>query len=395
MKYRRWIGVSAVTLLIAGGSAAAAAVSAQADPSPIFSATCPASAPTSLDGCGGVSDGTSTAPEPGFLPDEPANPNDVSTQQNAWSNGHGAQQMTVYSYHDWQVTATDGPSPTAEILTYPDTSFNYYDAASPARYNIRDLNSVTSSYSETMPPLADNYTAEAAYDVWLNNWATEVMVWTDVHYQGVNCNGAWTPECSGGTRLGTWMFGTQQWSLWDNGNGVSGFYMWLPDDGPRDSVSEPSGKIDLLGMLRQTAVSGGFSPSSTLTAIQFGWEIASTNGVPLNFRMNDIEVSVNGSPGPSPSPSPTATPPPPSPLPKMPAPKVVSVGSNRYLLWQPVKGAQAYQVQVLSGAGKVLHGGTTTGTWVSSYLTAGSYKEITRAGANGLWAAWSPATAFR
>lgn len=292
---RKTLAAGAVLLAVASGVSAAAGGTARAD-TPIFTGNCPAGSPTSAPGCGGVSDGTSTQPEPGFLADEPANPNDISTQQDGWTGGQGEQDMTVYSYHNWNVTATDGPSNTASILTYPETGFNYYDAANPARYNIRDLTSISSYYNETMPRGATNLKAEAAYDIWLNDWATEVMIWTDVNYVGVDCGGPdWTPQCSGANPIFTGNIGGQSWTLYSIGSGINGFYMWMPNNGqPKNLVSEPSGTIDVLSMLRQTAVSGGFTQAAPLTSIEYGWEIADTNNVPLNFQMNDFEVSING-----------------------------------------------------------------------------------------------------
>jgi hypothetical protein len=206
------------------------------------------------------------------------------------------------SYQDWTATETDTPpqANSAQILTYPSTTFNYYQLGTPvpAAYDLNNITSMTSDYSEQMPPVADKYTAESAYDIWLNNWDTEVMIWTDVHYQNVDCGGpTWTPQCSGSKLVGNFTYNGQSWSLYDNGSGINGFYMWIPNNGEAlDAVSQGggSGTVDLKAMLTQTAISGGFTTSAPLTQIGFGWEVADTGGQPLPFHMSKIDVNLTG-----------------------------------------------------------------------------------------------------
>jgi hypothetical protein len=84
------------------------------------------------------------------------------------------------------VTDTDPANAPGEVLTYPDASFNSYQlnsadsgySAPPPQYQLNNITALTSDFTESMPQVSD-LDAEAAYDVWLNNWATEVMVWVD------------------------------------------------------------------------------------------------------------------------------------------------------------------------------------------------------------------------
>lgn len=275
----------------------------QTTPPPVtaaFSESCPAKSSTSAAGCGGMDEGPSSGQAPGFVAGQASRPNLIDVQPDGWSGSQGPATVSGNSYQDWTATETDTPpqANSAQILTYPSTTFNYYQLGTPvpAAYDLNNITSLTSDYDETMPPSADKYTAESAYDIWLNNWATEVMVWTDVHYQGVDCGGpAWTPECSGSKLLGTFTIGGEQWSLYDNGGGINGFYMWIPaNSGALDAVHQPSGTVDLKAMLAQTAVSGGFTSAAPLTQIGFGWEVADTGGQPLPFKMNKIDVNIAG-----------------------------------------------------------------------------------------------------
>jgi hypothetical protein len=307
-------------------------VNAAASASPAWTASCAAGASTSASGCGSWDAAPSSGQAPGFLAGQQSQPNLIDVNQDGWSGSQGAQSISASTYQNWSVTATDTPpqANSAQILTYPDTSFNYYQLNAapnytdpPSGYDLNNISSLTSSYSETMPATSDKYTAEAAYDIWLNNWDTEVMVWTDVHYQGVDCGGpGWTPECSGDTLLGNYTYDGQQWSLYDNGGGINGYYMWIPDNGTAlDAVSQPSGTVDLKDMLAQTATSGKFTADSPLTSIDYGWEIADTGGKPLTFTMNSLSVSINGSTTPPPAPTTTpTTPAPTTPPPSTPPP---------------------------------------------------------------------------
>ena len=152
------------------------------------SATCASHASTSASGCGSFDEGASSGQAPGFAAGQQSMPNLLGINQDPWTGGQGPQVLNASSFQNWSVTATDTDPPNApgEVLTYPNASFNYYQlntAASgytipPAQYDLNNIKSLTSDFTESMPQLSD-LNAEAAYDLWLNNWQTEVMVWVD------------------------------------------------------------------------------------------------------------------------------------------------------------------------------------------------------------------------
>ena len=56
----------------------------------------------------------------------------------------------------------------------------------PENFSNPRLSSITrlvSTFAQAMPPVAASYDAEAAYDLWLNGYQVEVMVWVDNHGQ--------------------------------------------------------------------------------------------------------------------------------------------------------------------------------------------------------------------
>jgi len=206
----------------------------------------------------------------------------LGVNQDPWSGGQGPQVLTASSFQNWSVTATDTDPADApgEVLTYPDASFNYYQVGPPAQYDLNNITSLTSDFTESMPQLSD-LDAEAAYDIWLNNWDTEVMVWVDTA-PAMDRNLA----DSGDTKVGTYTYDGQNFSLWTNGTGINGFYIFLLDH------NETSGSVDLKAML-ETLVSLNYIPAtSPLTEIPFGWEICDTGGKPVTFSLSRFEVSL-------------------------------------------------------------------------------------------------------
>lgn len=266
---------------------------AQAAPdSAAFKASCPNHGSTSAPGCGSWDAGPSSGQAPGFAPGQQSSPNLLTVNQDPWSGGQGPQVLTASSFQDWSVTATDTDPSNApgEVLTYPDASFNYYQldtaasgyTAPPKQYHLNNITSLTSSFTESMPQLS-NLDAEAAYDLWLNNWRTEIMVWVDTS-PAKDRNLA----DDGMTKVGMYTYAGQHFALWRSGSGITGFYVFLLDH------NETSGTVNLKAML-QTMVSRGFIPAtSPLTQIPFGWEISDTGGKPVTFSVSKLQVSLQG-----------------------------------------------------------------------------------------------------
>jgi hypothetical protein len=252
----------------------------------LFTADCVAFASSGASGCGSWDAGPSSGQAPGFLPGQQSSPNLLGVNQDPWSGSQGAQVLNAFSFQDWSVTATDSdPSDSpGEVLTYPDASFNYYQLGSsvPSQYDLNNITSLTSDFAESMPELSD-VDAEAAYDMWLNDWQTEVMVWVDTS-PGKDRNLA----DSGDTEVGTYTYDGQNFSLWRNGSGITGFYIFLLDH------SESSGTVDLKAMLETLVSLGEIPAASPLTEIPFGWEISDTGGKPATFSLSKFDVNVQG-----------------------------------------------------------------------------------------------------
>ena len=119
-------------------------------------------------------------------------------------------------------------------------------------------------------PSSGNYIAEAAYDLWLNNNDIEVMVWVDNHRQ-----------VPAGSVIAHVSFGGQKFAVWKGG---STFTFAL------QGGNEQSGTVHLLSALRWLVNHGQMSSSVTLTQVNFGWEICSTHGAPMDFTLTGYSL---------------------------------------------------------------------------------------------------------
>jgi hypothetical protein len=163
--------------------------------------------------------------------------------------GTGTETVTAYNYDNWSVQSSQSGS-----YPYPDV-----------RRTESSLVGLQSSFKITMP--SGSYHAEAAYDVWTgpNQTGDEIMVWVDNH-----------GETSWGHPSTATKFNLDG-KTWTREEGDSHQYVWLLDG------SETSGTVSLGSMIKN---SGG---SSTVSSVQFGWELHQTSG--QVFSVDSFSVS--------------------------------------------------------------------------------------------------------
>ena len=188
-----------------------------------------------------------------------------------WNAGAGSvsQTLSACSFSDWYVTATASGGGT--VLTYPDSHLDLDNSP-----RISSLSSVTSTFADTNP---NTGTYEDAYDIWLNGIADpgagsdELMIWTNNHGQ--------TP---GGSPMATVTIGGQSWTAWKGNGGYMAFVA-------NSNVS--SGTVNLLAFFQWVIAKGWVPADSTLSQVDYGVEICSTNGVPATFSFSNFSVNVN------------------------------------------------------------------------------------------------------
>ena len=177
---------------------------------------------------------------------------------NEWNQPTGPQTIWADSYHYWGVESNQAAGNTA-VETYPCVQKNYNNPKALSFHLIRN------GFAETMPS-ASGLDAEAADDVWLNNYKIEVMIWVDNHGQ----------RPSGNVIGHATIFG-QHFAVWHGG---TDFTFALDHN-------ETHGVTHILAAIAWLAKHNQIPSDATLTQVNFGWEIASTNGTPMDFKLTN------------------------------------------------------------------------------------------------------------
>jgi hypothetical protein len=195
---------------------------------------------------------------------------DTFVGQNVWNPITGwSQTLHVLSPGNWSATA-DMPAGNTAVVSFPNVGEEYYYTNTLAGFS-----SIFSSFTEDMHPTSGT-SAEAAYDIWLNDWNNEVMIQHDIVNRG-SCHIVATASFggSGGVPVQNWNFceyGTELiWQLAGNG--------------------ELSGTVDILAMLDWLVRHRYLRQKSGLTDISYGFEICSTGGRPETFTVSRFTIS--------------------------------------------------------------------------------------------------------
>jgi hypothetical protein len=196
-------------------------------------------------------------------------------RNNVWNPQSGfTETIGADSASDWGVTA-DFPAGNQAVISYPDVQ-KTFTQPDDTDLPLADITSLTSSFAEKMPQ--SGIDAEAAYDIWLNSYNTEVMIWNENHGQ--------TPA---GTDVGTFMIDGVSYSFWDNA-GISGGFPSGPFTFVMNS-NESSGTVNIESVLTWLASHDYISSSSGLSDVEYGFEICSTNGISQDFTVTSYSVT--------------------------------------------------------------------------------------------------------
>ncbi len=173
----------------------------------------------------------------------------------------GKQTMWADSVRDWGAVSDMATGNTA-VLTYPDIGKLFNDQP------VSHFGLIRNGFTETMPWHIKGLSAEAADDVWLNNYNIEMMIWVDSIGRSL----------AGGTRIGSATISGQHFTVWKYGSAEFIFDL---------NHNETSGQTGILASINWL-ISHGYVPArATLTQVDFGWEIASTHGHPGDFQVSN------------------------------------------------------------------------------------------------------------
>ena len=230
-------------------------------------------------GAGGANSGTGgarTCPNaPHVLPLNPSNAQDGITlggfyvDTDTWNaaNYSVSQTMYVCDYNNWYVVAKmDNATGDGAVKTYPNVHKDFN--ASPA---LSSFSAISSSFAHAGPHVG---IYEFAYDIWLNgvasNGSTEVMIWTD------NFN-----QVPSGSVQETVTFSGQSYRVYKSGSYIAFV----------DTVNVTSGSLNLLDFFNHIVSKGWIPPTSTLSAVDYGVELVSTNGANATFTVSDFSLT--------------------------------------------------------------------------------------------------------
>lgn len=178
-----------------------------------------------------------------------------------WGSHYTYQGLWVNSPSNWGVWSQQDY--TSGVEAYPNVSRT-------VNRSISSLSYVSSSFTVSDPG-AGSY--ETAYDIWTQDNANEIMIWTDVHNVGPL-----------GSSVGTFTVGGRTYRVYKGSNGSNNVYSFL------DTSTVTSGTFDVLSVLKWIQNTEHWMSNETLGKVQFGWEITTENPG-QNFAVNSYSVS--------------------------------------------------------------------------------------------------------
>jgi hypothetical protein len=182
----------------------------------------------------------------------------------AWNGTHGPQTIYACNAGSWYVTSNQTDHDGA-VQTYPDTLYNIKQSKPLSQYT-----SITSTFAEQYPAQGS---WNAGYDIWMNNWNQEVMIWNEWN----GSPGYWPTQAKTAVSLGG-----VPYHFYKNGDELMFF---------RDAQVK-SGSADILAALKWLVTQNILKATDVPTQIEYGVEICSTVGT-QTFPTTGVTVSLS------------------------------------------------------------------------------------------------------
>jgi hypothetical protein len=187
----------------------------------------------------------------------------------AWSGTHGPQTLDVCNQASWYAVSNQ-PDVGGQVETYADTEYDVGGRNASSTTPISALSSITSTFSEAFPPAG---AWDAAYDLWLNNWKTEIMIWN----QWAGAQSYWPAQATTALTLDG-----VPYHFYNNGGELMFF---------RDAQTA-SGSVDILGAFQWLVSQGLVKSSDVPTQLEYGVEVCSTSGAET-FPLTGLSFNVS------------------------------------------------------------------------------------------------------
>ena len=195
-----------------------------------------------------------------------------SSSCNGSNSCPASETLYACSLSSWYAVS-NAPAGNTAVLSYISSQVNY-----PATPLVSSFNGITSTFAEVSPHSASS-DFEAAYDLWFNDYANEIMIWVDNNNQ--TPGGAPSSKIASAVSVGGGTYDVY----------LSGSTMYFVA-----ATNFSSGTVDILSVLSFAMSSQGHSwlpADSTVTQFNFGWEICSTNGQDATFSLDDFSLTTS------------------------------------------------------------------------------------------------------
>ncbi|HSX09122.1 MAG TPA: hypothetical protein VLF93_03140 [Candidatus Saccharimonadales bacterium] len=186
-----------------------------------------------------------------------------------WNASNYQLSQTVYAcdYNNWYAVATmNNNNGDGAVKTSPNV---HEDVNKP----LNSLKTITSTFAESGPHVG---IYEFEYDLWLNgfdNGHTEIMIWND--------NFGQTPS---GSKQGTFTDNGHTYDVYKSGSDYIAFVA---------QTNFTSGTVNILNFFNYVVSKGWASASSTVSQLDYGIELVSTNNAPATFKVTNFSLTVN------------------------------------------------------------------------------------------------------
>ncbi len=187
----------------------------------------------------------------------------------AWNGSHGPQTISVCDQTSWFAVSSQVNNQ-GQVETYPNSEYDIggRNNGLPTK-TIGQYNSITSTFAEQFPT---DGSMDAAYDLWLNNWGTEIMVWNEVS----GTNSYWLTQ---GVPISLGGVNYQFVNL-------GGEFIFIMLNQTK------SGSVDLLAPMNYLVAQNLVKSTDVPTQLEYGAEISATNG-PETFTLTGLTFNLS------------------------------------------------------------------------------------------------------
>ncbi len=199
---------------------------------------------------------------------DPPSPEYWWVNNDAWNGSHGPQTIFVCSQSSWYAVSNQ-PNTAGAVETFPDTEYDVGGRETGTTTPITGFTTITSTFSEAYPSAGG---WDAAYDLWLTNWSTEIMIWN----QWAGTQSYWPEQATTAVTLGG-----VGYKFYNNGGELMFF---------RDTEAT-SGSVNILDAFKWLVAKGFVQATAVPTQLEYGVEVCYTTGTET-FPMTGLTFSL-------------------------------------------------------------------------------------------------------